>query len=140
MSKALPTCLLDGTLMPTSSARISPFDRGFLFGDGVYEVVPCYSGEPFRLQAHIDRLEAGLDALRIRHPYPRARWAELIRALITANGGGDMGVYLEITRGSEQGRDFLPQPGTIPTVFGFCWRLAAGPLGRHVGRHPLAAL
>lgn len=125
MSHALPTCLLDGTLMHTNAARISPLDRGFLFGDGIYEVVPCYSGEPFRLQAHLDRFQAGLNALGIRNPYPLARWAELIRGLITANGGGDMGVYLEITRGTGKGRDFLPEPGMIPTVFGFCWRLAA---------------
>ncbi|MHB8815768.1 MAG: aminotransferase class IV [Steroidobacteraceae bacterium] len=122
-NSALPTCLLDGTLMPTSSARISPLDRGFLFGDGIYEVVPCYLGRPFRLQAHFERFKAGLEALELHNPYPFTRWAELIRALIVANGGGDMGVYLEITRGPERGRDFLPQPGMSPTVFAFCWRL-----------------
>lgn len=125
MADALPTCLLDGALVSSGAARISPFDRGFLFGDGIYEVVPCYSGRPFRLQAHFDRLQAGLDALEIPNPYSRARWAELIQALIAANGGGDMGMYLEVTRGTEPGRDFLPRPGINPTVFGFCWRLAA---------------
>jgi D-alanine transaminase len=125
MADALPTCLLDGTLVPTSAARISPLDRGFLFGDGIYEVVPCYSGRPFRLQAHFDRLQTGLDALGIANPYPHARWTELVQELIAANGGGDMGIYLEITRGTGLGRDFLPEPGTEPTVFGFCWRLAA---------------
>jgi D-alanine transaminase len=63
MADALPTCLLDGALVPTHQARVSPFDRGFLFGDGIYEVVPCYAGKPFRLQAHFDRLQAGLDAI-----------------------------------------------------------------------------
>jgi D-alanine transaminase len=125
MSDALPTCLLDGALVPTSAARVSPLDRGFLFGDGIYEVLPCYAGRPFRLQAHFDRFQAGLDALDIPNPYSRARWAELIQALIAANGGGDMGVYLEITRGAGPGRDFLPPPDMNPTVFGFCWRLAA---------------
>lgn len=124
MADALPTCLLDGALVPTATARISPLDRGFLFGDGVYEVVPCYGGMPFRLEAHFDRLEAGLDALEISNPYPRPRWTELLQALIAANGGGDMGLYLEITRGAGRGRDFLPQPGLTPTVFGFCWPLA----------------
>ena len=123
MAKALPTCLLNGTLMPISSAQVSPFDRGLLFGDGVYEVLPCYLGRPFRLQAHFDRLQSGLDALGIRNPYPFARWTELIRALALANGSGDLGIYLEITRGGEPGRDFLPEPGNTPTVFGFCWRL-----------------
>lgn len=128
MADALPTCLLDGALMPTGAARISPLDRGFLLGDGVYEVVPCYGGRPFRLQAHFERMQAGLDALEIPNPYSRARWAELIQALIDANGGGDMGLYLEITRGAARGRDFLPQPGLTPTVFGFCWPLAAARL------------
>ena len=124
MADALPMCLLDGALISTSTARISPLDRGFLFGDGIYEVVPCYGGRPFRLPAHFDRLQAGLDALGIPNPHSRARWAELIQALIAGNGGGDMGLYLEVTRGAGQGRDFLPQPDMSPTVFGFCWRLA----------------
>lgn len=125
MADALPTCLLDGSLVSTGAARISPFDRGFLFGDGIYEVVPCYDGTPFRLQAHFNRFQAGLDALGIPNPYSPARWVELIQALIAANGGGDMGLYLEVTRGTEPGRDFLPRPGIQPTVFGFCWRLTA---------------
>ncbi len=124
MSDALPTCLLDGALVSTRAARVSPLDRGFLFGDGIYEVVPCYGGRPFRLQAHFDRLQAGLEALAIPNPYSRTRWAELIQTLIAANGGGDMGMYLEVTRGAGRGRDFLPQPDMHPTVFGFCWRLA----------------
>ncbi len=125
MADALPICLLDGTLVPTHEARVSPLDRGFLFGDGIYEVVPCYNGRPFRLQAHLDRLQAGLDAIGIANPYARARWIELVHELIAANGAGDMGLYIEITRGTDQGRDFLPRPGMKPTVFGFCWRLAA---------------
>ncbi|HEY2396983.1 MAG TPA: D-amino acid aminotransferase [Rudaea sp.] len=125
MADALPTCLLDGALVPTHEARVSPFDRGFLFGDGIYEVVPCYDGRPFRLLAHLARLQAGLDAVGIPNPYARARWIELVHELIAANGAGDMGLYIQITRGTDQGRDFLPPPGMNPTVFGFCWRLAA---------------
>lgn len=125
MANALPHCLLNGSLVATSEARISPLDRGFLFGDGVYEVVPAYDGNPFRLDAHFDRLQSGLDALEIANPYSRARWAELVRELIVANGRGDMGIYLEVTRGAGKGRDFLPEPDTAPTVFGFCWRLTA---------------
>jgi D-alanine transaminase len=125
MADALPTCLLDGALVPTSAARVSPLDRGFLFGDGIYEVVPCYGGRLFRLQAHFDRLQAGLDALGIRNPYSPARWTELLQALIAANGSGDLGIYFEVTRGAGPGRDFLPQPDLHPTVFGFCWRLTA---------------
>jgi D-alanine transaminase len=132
MADALPTCLLDDALVPTAAARVSPLDRGFLLGDGVYEVVPCYGGRPFRLRAHFDRLQAGLDALGIPNPHSRPRWAELLQALIAANGGGDMGLYLEITRGAGRGRDFLPQPGLKPTIFGFCWPLAAARLERGI--------
>jgi D-alanine transaminase len=137
MSDALPTCLLDGALVATERARISPLDRGFLFGDGIYEVVPCYEGKPFRLDAHLDRLQSGLDAIGIPNPHARARWAELVHRLIAANGGGDLGLYLEVTRGAGQGRDFLPPPGVKPTVFGFCWRLAAA--RPEVREHGIAA-
>jgi D-alanine transaminase len=124
MADALSYSLLNGAIVATDDVRISPFDRGFLFGDGVYEVLPSYAGKPFRLPAHFDRLQAGLDALGIANPYSRARWTELVHELIAANGGGDMGVYLEVTRGTGRGRDFLPEPDMRPTVFGFCWRLA----------------
>ena len=123
MADALPTCFLNGALLPANEARISPFDRGFLFGDGIYEVVPCYDGKPFRLQAHFYRMQAGLDAIGIVNPYSPQRWNELVSELIAANGHGDMGIYIEITRGVEPGRDFLPHPDTTPTVFAFCWRL-----------------
>jgi D-alanine transaminase len=125
MTDPLPCCLLDGVIVATDEVRISPFDRGFLFGDGVYEVVPSYNGKPFRLEAHFERLQSGLDAVGISNPYPPARWGELVQQLIAANGGGDMGLYLEVTRGVGRGRDFLPDPGMQPTVFGFCWRLTA---------------
>ena len=125
MADALPNCLLNGAIVATSQARISPLDRGFLFGDGIYEVVPAYHGKPLRLDAHLDRLQDGLTALDITNPYARARWAELVHALIAANDGGDMGIYLEVSRGVGKGRDFLPEPGMQPTVFGFCFRLAA---------------
>ncbi|WHZ18205.1 MAG: D-alanine aminotransferase [Rhodanobacteraceae bacterium] len=127
MADALPTCLLDGAFIPTNEARISPLDRGFLFGDGVYEVIPCYAGKPFRLEAHFSRLQSSLDALGIRNPCSPSRWAELVHGLVAANEGGDMGIYIEITRGTGRGRDFMPPPGLNPTVFGFCWRLSKTP-------------
>src|ERR1700753_3226422 len=108
MADALPICLLNGALVATGEARVSPFDRGFLFGDGIYEVVPCYNGKPFRLQAHFDRMQDGLDAIGIVNPYSSERWSALLSELIAANGGGDLGIYIEVTRGVEPGRDFLP--------------------------------
>ena len=124
MADALPNSLLNGVIVPLIEARISPLDRGFLFGDGIYEVVPVYAGRPFRLDAHFDRLQDGLAALEITNPHSHARWTELVHELIDANGGGDMGIYLEISRGAGKGRDFLPERGMQPTVFGFCFRLA----------------
>jgi len=125
VADALPHCLLNGVIVATDDVRISPFDRGFLFGDGIYEVVPSYNGKPFRLEAHFERLQSGLDALGIANPYPRSRWTRLVHELIAANGGGDMGIYLEVTRGTGRGRDFLPEPDMAPTIFGFCSRLGA---------------
>lgn len=130
MADALPHCLLNGDIVAADAARVSPFDRGFLFGDGIYEVVPSYDGKPFRLEAHFERLESGLGALGIVNPHSRARWTELVQELIAANGGGDMGIYLEVTRGVGRGRDFLPEPDMRPTVFGFCWRLGASRPGQ----------
>jgi D-alanine transaminase len=123
MPEALATTLLNGELIATHKARISPFDRGFLFADAVYEVVPCYNGQPLRMDAHLARLAASLDALKLSNPYPTARWRELLCGLIKANGGGHLGVYLQVTRGTGTGRDFLPPPALEPTVFGFAWRL-----------------
>jgi len=125
MADALPHSLLNGVIVPVIDARISPLDRGFLFGDGIYEVVPVYGGKPFRLDAHFDRLQDGLDALEIANPYSRVRWAELVRDLIVVNGGGDMGIYLEVSRGAGKGRDFLPEQDMRATVFGFCFRITA---------------
>lgn len=124
MVDALPICLLNGEFIETREARVSPLDRGFLFGDGVYEVVPCYGGRPLRLKAHLARLAASLDALGMADPYSAPRWRELLAALVAKNGGGDLGVYLQVTRGAGAGRDFLPDPGLRPTVFGFAWPLA----------------
>lgn len=123
MPDALPTALLDGELVPTADARVSPLDRGFLFADGVYEVVPCYGGKPLRLDAHLERLAGSLHGLGMDSPYPHDRWRELFTSLVEANGGGDLGVYLQVTRGTGAGRDFLPPPGIVPTVFGFAWAL-----------------
>lgn len=124
MADALPICLLDGELVATRDARVSPLDRAFLFGDAIYEVVPCYKGRPLRLDAHLDRLANSLAALGMDDPYPRVRWQQLFTALIDANGGGDLGVYLQVTRGAGKGRDFLPPAGVEPTVFAFAWPLA----------------
>ena len=75
MAEPYPTCWLDGDYLPLAEARVSPLDRGFLFADGVYEVVPVHRGRPFRLRQHLERLERSLAELRMRSPLTRARVA-----------------------------------------------------------------
>jgi D-alanine transaminase len=120
MAEPLPVCHLNGTLLPLREARISPLDRSFLFGDGVYEVVAVHAGYASRLPANIARLRRSLAELRIRNPHSDARWAEIVQELASANGGGDLYVYLQVSRGAEFGRNHAPLPDVEPTVFGFC--------------------
>ncbi len=120
MADPLPVCYLNGTLMPLREARISPLDRSFLFGDGVYEVVAFHVGYASRLIANIARLRRSLTEMRIRNPHSDARWAEIVQELAAANGGGDLYVYLQVSRGSEFGRNHAPLPDVEPTIFGFC--------------------
>ncbi len=120
MAAPLPVCHLNGRLLPLGEARISPLDRSFLFGDGVYEVIPARHGEPRRLAAHLARLARSLHELRIADPHSATEWAALIHALIQANGAGDLYVYLQVSRGADQERNHAPLPQVEPTVFAFC--------------------
>jgi D-alanine transaminase len=107
---------LNGQFMPMEEARIPVLDRGFIFGDGVYEVIPVYSRHPFRLEEHLRRLQASLDAIRLRNPHPADEWARLIRRLVELNETHDQSVYLHVTRGVAK-RDHAFPPGAVPTVF-----------------------
>ncbi len=120
MATPHPTCYLNGQQMPLVEARISPLDRSFLFGDGVYEVIPVYDGKPFRFAAHAERLSRSLAALHIRDPYSRDQWRRVVEELIAANGAGDQYVYLQVSRGAEFGRNHAPLPDIEPTVFLYC--------------------
>src|SRR5438552_10505388 len=100
MPGPLPLCHLDGQRPPLREARISPLDRSFLFGDGVYEVIQVYGGRPFRIEAHLSRLTRSLAALRIRDPHATG-WRALVEELAAANGGGAQYVYLHVSRGAE---------------------------------------
>jgi D-alanine transaminase len=113
------TCYLNGTLGPLSDARISPLDRGFLFADGVYEVIPVHRGRPFRLRAHLQRLDDSLAAIRLPNPHAAGEWLAILEQLAAAAGGTEMLLYVQVTRGGEAGRNHLfPRPAT-PTVFAF---------------------
>ncbi|MBK5104771.1 MAG: D-amino acid aminotransferase [Burkholderiales bacterium] len=107
---------LNGEWMPIEKAMIPVLDRGFIFGDGVYEVIPCYSGHPFRLREHLTRLQSSLDGVRIENPYSLDRRVELVCEMVAKNPWEDQGVYLQVTRGVAP-RDHAFPKGVKPTVF-----------------------
>ncbi|MCC6531408.1 MAG: D-amino acid aminotransferase [Burkholderiales bacterium] len=110
------TVYLNGEFMPIEEARIPVLDRGFIFGDGVYEVIPVYSGHPFRLPQHLKRLQNSLDAIKLANPLTAAQWSQLIRRMIKLNHGHDQAVYLQVTRGVAK-RDHAFPASAAPTVF-----------------------
>ncbi len=112
----LPSVFLNGKFMPLEDAHISPLDRGFIFGDGVYEVIPFYDGKALRLCEHLKRLQRSLDALEIGNPYSVDQWEANIGAIVQHNGGGNIAVYIQVTRGVAK-RDFAPVKGLTQTVF-----------------------
>ncbi|MBP6514538.1 MAG: D-amino acid aminotransferase [Steroidobacteraceae bacterium] len=119
MAGTLPNAWLDGRLVPLAEARVPALDRSFLFGDGIYEVMPVFDGKAYRLAEHLDRLERSLRELRIPNPHTRDEWRRICGALIHTNGGGDQYLYLQVSRGVGIGRSHLPEPGLVPLVFGF---------------------
>ena len=112
----LPTVFLNGEFMPFEHAKISPLDRGFIYGDGVYEVIPYYAGHGLRAVQHLQRLQRSLDELQIVNPYPITQWESLITSLVLQNGCGNIAVYIQVTRGVAK-RDFPPPTGISQTVF-----------------------
>jgi D-alanine transaminase len=123
MSGPLPLCYLNGAYLPLKEATVSPFDRAFLFGDGVYEVVPVYSGRPFRLRQHLDRLNRSLGGIRMSPPMSHEDWAHVCRELISQNGADDAYLYMQVTRGAEFGRNHAWPEGLKPTLFAYCTEL-----------------
>jgi D-alanine transaminase len=107
---------LNGKFLPIEEAKVPVLDRGFIFGDGVYELVPVYSRVAFRLDEHLARLERSLAEARIRNPYTRREWRELIYRLIDAQPFEDQGVYFQLTRGVAK-RDHAFPKDVEPTVF-----------------------
>jgi len=112
-----PTVYLNGSWLPLSDAKVSVLDRGFIFGDGVYEVLPVYGGKPFRFQSHLSRLLRSLTAIRIQAPMPEHQWASLFTELITRGEGEDQFIYLQVTRGVAKRDHAFPSPEVQPTVF-----------------------
>ena len=115
----LPLIWLDGKLVPLAEARISPLDRGFLFGDAIYEVLPVYAGRAYRVDAHLERLDRSLAGIRMQPVMDRAGWLAAFGMLVHGNGGGDLLLYVQVTRGVEPERNHVPRPGGRPTVLAF---------------------
>jgi D-alanine transaminase len=107
---------LNGQFLPLAEARIPVLDRGFIFGDGVYEVIPVYSRRPFRLPEHLRRLQHSLDAIRLGNPMTDAEWTRLIHEIVGRHPGEDQSVYLQVTRGVAKRDHAFPKEGK-QTVF-----------------------
>ena len=113
---------LNGKFLPIDEARVPVLDRGFIFGDGVYEVIPAYARQPFELDGHLERLEASMAGIGLTNPHSRAEWAKLVSEVIAKNEPQNQAVYLQVTRGVAP-RDHPFPKGVAPTVF-----MMAGPL------------
>jgi D-alanine transaminase len=113
-------CFLNGEFLPLSQARVSVLDRGFIFGDGIYDVAPVYGRRLFRFDEHMARLQRGLDKIRITNPATRDEWLQRCRTLVAAladrTGAEDQVVYIQVTRGVAA-RDHVMPVGITPTVF-----------------------
>ena len=119
---------LNGEYLPLEEARISPMDRGFLFGDGIYEVIPSYGGKMVGFGPHISRMQDGLAAIEIKLDWDQARWREVCETLIDRNGSGNLGIYLHVTRGAEGRRNHAYPKGIEPTVFGYAFEIPPPPI------------
>ena len=107
---------LNGAFLPLEEARIPVLDRGFIYGDGVYELIPVYGRRPFRLPQHLARLQRSLDGIRLANPHTSAEWTTLVADLISKQPFEDQGVYFQVTRGVAKRDHTFPQ-GVAPTVF-----------------------
>lgn len=120
-------CYLNGDYTVLPDAKVSVMDRGFIFGDGVYEVLPVYGGYLFRFEQHMARLDRSLAELRIPNPHTRAQWREiasrLVAEFVRANGAdpdkSEQLIYIQVTRGVAM-REHAMLPGLSPTVFVMC--------------------
>jgi D-alanine transaminase len=106
----------NGQLLPIDRISISPLDRGFIFGDGVYEVIPVYEGRMLRGREHFERLQRSMDGIQLRNPHTVDEWIRMASELL-AHHPGNQSVYIQVTRGAPQKRDHVMPKGLQPTVF-----------------------
>lgn len=112
-------CYLNGEFLPLGEARVSVLDRGFIFGDAVYEVIIASGGRIFALEEHLARLGRSLAAVVITNPLSPAQWSDLLNRLVADNGGGEQSLYVQVTRGVAEREHGFPD-GVAPTVFVMC--------------------
>lgn len=129
---------LNGEFMPLEQARIPVMDRGFLFGDGVYEVIPAYGGRPFRLSQHMQRLDDSLRGIRMDNPLSRDAWTRIFDRLLAAAPERDQLIYLQVTRGADPLRNHLFPIGIEPTVLVMAW--AAKPRDPAIAERGISAI
>jgi D-alanine transaminase len=127
----MTTVYLNGAFIPASEAKISPMDRGFLFGDGIYEVIPSYAGRFVGFGPHIDRMQNGLAQLSINPALELTDWQQIANKLLADNRaelGDNIGVYFQISRGADTKRGHAFPANITPTVFGFAFAIAPEPV------------
>ena len=112
-------CYLNGEFLPLGEARVSVLDRGFIFGDAIYEVIIASGGRIFALEEHLARLARSLAAVLINNPFSESEWSDLLHRLVADNGGGEQSIYMQITRGVAEREHGFPS-GVAPTVFAMC--------------------
>lgn len=113
---------LNGEFCPADQAKVSVFDRGFLLGDGVYEVIPAYAGNLFRINEHLERLQSSLDAIRLVNPMTHDQWEAMLNRLIQENFDPSLSLYLQVTRGVAV-RDHAFPKNTVPCVFAMATKI-----------------
>src|SRR6202789_1659231 len=120
MRRSLALFYLNGASLPLSEAKVSPFDRAFLFGDAVYEVVPLYGSRPFRLRQHLDRLNRSLAGIRMPPAMSHGDWAHVCQELMSRNAVDQGHLYIQVSRGAEFGRNHASPEGLKTTLFAYC--------------------
>lgn len=124
----MSTVYLNGDYMSAEHAKISPMDRGFLFGDGIYEVIPAYNGKMLGFAAHIERMNNGLNELEINLDYTADQWREICQQLCEKNQADNLGIYLHVSRGADTKRAHAYPNNITPTVFAYAFEIPPQPV------------
>ncbi len=119
---------LNGEYLPMEEAKISPMDRGFLFGDGIYEVVPSYSGQVVGFGPHVDRMNSGMKEIGIDFNWTLKQWTEVADNLVAQNEGDNLGIYMHVSRGADVKRFHAYPDNVAPTVFAFSFEIPPAPV------------